>query len=86
MREDITHTIKNFLITDLFVDVPADQINVDDGLQSVLGLDSIGFLELRVLCEKEFKIRITDADFSPANFRSIRCLTELVERLQQASK
>ena len=85
MREQITRIIKNFLITDLFVDMAEDQISVDDGLQSVLGLDSIGFLELRVLCEKEFKIHITDADFTPSKFRSIRCLTDLIEGLQ-ASK
>lgn len=82
MREDVIATLKKLLITDLFVDVPEDQIGPDDGLQSVIGLDSVGFIELRVLCENRFNINITDADFTPDNFRSINRLANLVNQLQ----
>lgn len=81
MREDVAPVIKHLLVSDLFVEIPEDQVDLDDGLQSVLGLDSLGFIELRLLCEKRFGVQIADADFSPDNFRSIRRLTTLIEGL-----
>lgn len=82
IREDVVSTIKHLLVSDLFVDVPEDEIGLDDGFQSVLGLDSLSFIELRVLCERQFGVHIADADFSPDNFRSLRRLSTLIERLQ----
>lgn len=81
MSEDTTSVITDLLVTGLFLDVPRDQIGPDDGLQSVLGLDSVGFLELRVLCERRFNIRIPDDQFNSENFRSVRRLAGLVNNL-----
>jgi acyl carrier protein len=82
MHEDPIPIIKHFLVSDLFVEIPEDQIGLDDGLQSMVGLDSVGFIELRVLCENRFHIQIADTDFTPDNFRSVRCVAHLVEQLQ----
>ena len=82
MRDDVVEALRNMLVDDLYAEVPKDQIGLDDGLQSVVGLDSVGFVELRVLCEQRFKVQISDADYSPENFSSVRRLANLIERLQ----
>jgi acyl carrier protein len=82
MREDIIATIRRMLVNDLFVELPEEQIGLDDGLQTVVGLDSIGFSELRILCERKFDVQISDDDYSPENFSSVRRLAGLIERLR----
>jgi acyl carrier protein len=47
-----------------------------------VGLDSVGFVELRVLCEQRFNVEINDNDYTPENFTSIRLLATLIDRLQ----
>lgn len=79
---DIEKTIGTILVTDLFVEVPADRMSADDRLRSDLGLDSLGFVELRVQCENTFGVTITDAEFTPENFTSIRTVADLVRSLQ----
>jgi acyl carrier protein len=49
-------------------------------------LDSIGFVELRVLCEQRFNVQINDDDYTPENFTSIRLVAALIDRLQNARK
>ena len=85
VREDIIATIRRMLVNDLFVELPEDKIGLDDGLQTVVGLDSIGFSELRILCERKFNVQISDDDYTPENFSSVRRITTLVDRLQAAS-
>ncbi len=75
-------TIRNMLVNDLFVEVPAEKIGLDDGLQTVVGLDSIGFAELRILCERKFGVQISDDDYVPENFSSVRKIINLVVRLK----
>jgi len=82
MREDLIKELRTMLVDDLFVEIPEDQIGLDDGLRTVVGLDSVGFVELRVLCERRFNVQISDNDYTPENFSSIRRLANLIERLQ----
>jgi acyl carrier protein len=82
MRDDLMAALKSLLINDLFVEIPAEQIGVDDGLRSVVGLDSVGFVELRLLCERRFNVQINDEDYTPENFSSLGRLATLIERLQ----
>ncbi|WP_329430503.1 acyl carrier protein [Streptosporangium sp. NBC_01495] len=77
---EIEQTVRSILVTDLFVEVP--EIGLDDGLRGIVGLDSLGFVELRVQCEDRFGVRISEKEFSPENFASIRSISELVRRLQ----
>jgi acyl carrier protein len=86
MRDDIIASIRRMLVTDLFVELPEDQIGLDDGLQTVVGLDSIGFSELRILSERKFNVQISDEDFSPDNFSSVRRLATFIERIQAAAQ
>jgi acyl carrier protein len=82
MREDLIAKLKKIIVNDLYVEIAEDNIGLDDGLRSVVGLDSVGFVELRVLCEQRFNVEITDNDYTPENFISIRHLANLIERLQ----
>jgi acyl carrier protein len=86
MKEEIVATLKRLLIDQLFVEIPEEKIGLDDGLQSVVGLDSVGFVELRLLCERYFNVQISDDDYTPDNFNSVRHVAELIERLQAAQK
>jgi acyl carrier protein len=49
------------------------------------GLDSVGFLELRVQCEDRFGITISDDDFNADNFATLGGVVALVDRLLAAS-
>lgn len=82
MREDVVRELRNILADDLLVELPAESIGEADGLQSVVGLDSLGFIELRVACEQHFGVEISDADFTSENFRSLGVLADLVVRLK----
>ena len=84
MHEELTSSIKKILVTNLFVEIPEEQIGLDDGLQSVIGLDSVGFLELRVICEDQFNIRISDDEFNADSFRTVNRLAALIANLQAA--
>ena len=86
MREDLIAALRGMIVNDLYVEIPEDQIGLDDGLQSVVGLDSVGFVEFRSLCERNFNIQISDEDYTPENFSTIRRLADLIDRLQVARK
>ncbi len=81
--DHLENTLKEIVVSDLYIDVPANEISVDDGLRDVLGLDSLGFIELRTQCEQRFGISITDADFDPTHFHSLRTVASLVRHLRR---
>ncbi|MGW2352513.1 acyl carrier protein [Actinacidiphila glaucinigra] len=80
--EDLREEIKSILVNDLFVEIPLERIGVDDSLRNVLGLDSLGFLELRVICEQKYGIEVSEAEFTPENFTSIQSIVDMVLRLR----
>jgi acyl carrier protein len=80
----IISTIRKILVNDLFVELSEEQIGLDDGLQTVVGLDSIGFSELRILAERKLDVSISDDDFIQENFSSVNRLANLVERIRAA--
>lgn len=83
---DIEATIKRILVDDIFVAVPQSQIGQDDSLRDVLGLDSLGFVELRAQCEDVFGVTIIDDEFVPENFATVDAVTQLVSRLRATSQ
>ena len=82
MREDVIASLRKMIVTDLFIEVAENDIGLDDGLRTVVGMDSVGFVDLRALCEQRFNVEINDDDYTPENFTSIRVLAELIDRLQ----
>jgi len=81
---NIKDSIKDILATDIFVEIPVPDMDENDNLREVFGLDSIGFVELRVQCAERFGLVISDDDFIPDNFASIATVTALMERLSTA--
>ncbi|MEV4846350.1 acyl carrier protein [Micromonospora matsumotoense] len=81
----IENTIRKIMENDLFVETPADQIDLDGSLRNDYGLDSLGFVELRVQCEDQFGVQISDEDFTPEAFQSVHTVADLVRRLQGAA-
>lgn len=82
MREDLIASLRKIIVNDLFVEIAENDIGLDDGLRTVVGLDSVGFVELRARCEQKFNVEISDDDYTPENFTSLRVLAELIDRLQ----
>jgi acyl carrier protein len=79
---EIEDLIRKILNTELFVETAPEQIGLDESLRAAYGLDSLGFVELRVQCEDTFGVRVADGDFSPENFHSVRTVAAMVRRLK----
>ncbi|MEU7896321.1 acyl carrier protein [Nonomuraea sp. NPDC049152] len=80
---NVLQTIKGILVSELLVDIPAERMQPDDSLRDVYGLDSLGYVELRVCIEQTFGITIDDDDFSPEHFATLGGIQALVEHLQK---
>lgn len=59
-------------------DIADDQPLFGDGL----GLDSIDALELIVLMQQHYKIKLANADDGPKVFRSVRTMAEYIKNKQ----
>jgi acyl carrier protein len=56
-------------------------VGYDDEL-SASGLSSLDIVNLMLAVEAEFDLKIPDRKMTPSNFRSIACITELVQDLK----
>ena len=81
----IDDCLRDILIEDLFVEFAKDRILPTYSLRQDLGIDSLGFVELREQVEKRFGIVISDDDFTPENFATISSLAGLINRYCSAS-
>ncbi len=79
--DDLKKKLKELLIERLkFEDMTPDDINDDDPLfAGGLGLDSIDALEIVVMLETEFGIKVKNESAARDNFRSIASLAQFVE-------
>jgi acyl carrier protein len=79
---DLRRKLKELLIERLkFEDMTADDIPDDEPLfNGGLGLDSIDALEIVVMLESEFGIRVKSEGSARDNFRSISALADFVEQ------
>ena len=78
---DLKRKLKELLIERLkFEDMTPDDIGDDEPLfEGGLGLDSIDALEIVVMLESEFGIKVKNESSARQYFRSISSLAELVE-------
>ncbi|HEX3681417.1 MAG TPA: acyl carrier protein [Bryobacteraceae bacterium] len=78
--------LRDILVEDLFVEFEKDRILPTYSLRQDLGIDSVGFVELKEQVEKRFSIAISDDDFTPENFSTISSLTSLINRCCNADR
>ncbi|MFP1741314.1 acyl carrier protein [Lonsdalea quercina] len=83
---NIEDTLIGILVDDLFISTPRSDIDPNINLRDGLGLDSLGFSELRAQCEYAFNIKIDDELFTPEHFHSVSTLTQLVKRLTSSTE
>lgn len=77
--------LKDILLEDLFVEIDRDKILPSHSLRQDIGIDSLGFVELKTQVEHRFAIAISDDDFTPENFATLSSLAGLVERQRGAA-
>lgn len=78
----IEERIRTLIDDDMMTESDATSISDDDSLRAEHGLDSLGFIELKVKCEDKFGIQISDDDFTPERFQSISTIAALVREKQ----
>ncbi|HEX2835170.1 MAG TPA: phosphopantetheine-binding protein [Thermoanaerobaculia bacterium] len=86
MATDLKHRLKELLIERLkFEDMTPDDIPDDEPLfAGGLGLDSIDALEIVVMLESEFGIKVKNESSARDHFKSVSTLADLVgQRLSQ---
>ncbi|SCC93168.1 Coronafacic acid synthetase, acyl carrier protein component [Thiomonas sp. X19] len=77
-KQDIVMRLKEIISTDLGMDISPQEIDDEDGFMSKLGVDSMGFVELKFQCEEVFGISINDDEFVPDNFTNCATLAAFV--------
>jgi acyl carrier protein len=85
---DLKRRLKELLIERLkFEDLTPEDIGDDDALfQGGLGLDSIDALEIVVMLESEFGVKVKNESSARDHFRSVSSLAALVEERTRAAK
>ena len=78
---ELVDELKRHIVTDLELeDVEPEQIGPDDSLFGEgIGLDSIDAVELVVMLERHYGIRLTDMATAKAAFSSVRSLADFVQ-------
>jgi len=81
--ESIKASLKKMIVEGLHLDgVEPDSIGDDDPIfGDGLGLDSVDALEIMVIVEKKYGIKIDGQEIDPADFASMNNLARFVERL-----
>lgn len=78
--DELMHKLKVEIIEALNLEMTADEIKDDDPIFGEgLGLDSIDALELIVLLDKNYGIKITDEKQGKVAFRSVRTLAQYIK-------
>ncbi|MDC8105716.1 MULTISPECIES: acyl carrier protein [Chryseobacterium] len=60
-REKIVAIVNDFLVNEFEVD--GDEINKDANLKTTLGLDSLDYIDMVVIIEANFGVKLGEADF-----------------------
>ncbi len=83
---ELTERLKDQIIEQLNLeDVSKEDIGTEDPLfDEGLGLDSIDALELIVLIEKEYGIKIQDPEKGKEILHSVRTMADFIEKNQKA--
>jgi acyl carrier protein len=79
---DVTDRVTQLVRRMMSKQAIAQAIGHDDDLRAS-GLSSLGLVNLMLTVETEFAIKIPERDMTPANFRSVARIADLVRGLSQ---
>ncbi len=74
-REEIIETINNFLIEELEID--AERLKDDARLKEDLKIDSLDFVDIAVIVEEHFKIKI-----KPEEMKNVKLLSQFYDYIE----
>lgn len=74
-REEIIETINNFLIEELEID--AERLKDDARLREDLKIDSLDFVDIAVIVEEHFKIKI-----KPEEMKNVKLLSQFYDYIE----
>ena len=69
--------LKNLLVTVFDGEIDPDSVDESSSLTEDIGLNSIGMLYMAMAIEEEFKVRMTNQDFS-----EIRTVADVVNKIE----
>jgi D-alanine--poly(phosphoribitol) ligase subunit 2 len=78
--------IRDFLLNELLTANGVRSLGPDDSLFKSGLIDSMVALKIVAFCEENFGIKIPDLEVKPDNFKSIRALARMVEKLKGQSR
>jgi acyl carrier protein len=70
--------IRNFIIQESLVRATSDDIGDETQLYNDLGMDSVAFAEVLGYLEDAYGVTVPDQDYTPANFRNLRSISQYV--------
>ncbi len=76
--EDISITIRKFIVEELMFEKDETVLGFDDELLDGGLVDSMGLLQLVVFLEKEFHVSIPNSELVPNDFQSVQAIARLV--------
>ena len=85
MSEDLHETIKDLLIEELMLKIPKEDIGNSSPLFGTdgLGLDSIDALELIVLLQQKYNVKIENPQEGPKIFQSVNTMAAYIAAHKQ---
>ncbi|MFF0860351.1 acyl carrier protein [Nonomuraea sp. NPDC003560] len=81
---DITHRIKEFVVTEYLPDTPPDELEADYDLFRNGVISSLGLLKLIGWIKDEFGVPVDELDIAPENFRTVAAIDEFVGKALSA--
>ena len=75
---DIKARVRNFILDDLLMVAPTNDLADDASLRRLSILDSTGVLELVAFLEREFGIRVNDGEILPGNLDTVDSIVSYV--------
>jgi acyl carrier protein len=78
-REQLIEDLKQQIVAQLNLQVQPESINAEDPLfNEGLGLDSIDALELIVLMQQRYKVKLVNAEEGPKVFQSVNTMADFI--------
>ena len=75
---DIKARVRNFILDDLLMVAPTNDLADDASLRRLSILDSTGVLELVAFLEREFGIQVKDGEILPGNLDTVDAIVSYV--------